>query len=246
MQADAIAPLVSVSLPGLAVLRFSHNRLDVDAAKLLATGTWPQLLQLTLDHNSLDTAAMAFLAKGNWPALSYLDLHDNSIGTLGLELVMAGQWPQLRHLSLDSGSVTEANCRLLKLAPSEVPSSMDKFGSFAVSRQLTAREYIWPKLLAVEFKHTPKCAAATSVYQEQGNRVAVKSVGTNTELLTRLGGSTTARVSGYGGQVAKTSCLATSTLDKSRPTWIEVVGWCTIVCVSICLVQEACCYTCSK
>ena len=229
LQADAIAALLSVSLPMLNALTFSQNRLDVNAALLLSVGKWPKLRYLTLNHNNPDTAAMAFLAKGKWPALLWLDLHDNHIGILGLELLMAGQWRQLRSLTLDFGSVTEADWRLLNLAPSTMPSSMNKFGYLVVSRQLTVHDCIWPNLKAVEFKHTQECAAAARVYQEQDNKVVVNSVGTNTELLTRLGGSTSARVSG-----------------KSNPTGIEVVGWCTVACLSIWFVKEVCRYTRSK
>ena len=247
LQADAIATLVSVSLPRLTVLRLSQNRLDVNAARLLATGEW-QLQHLTLNQNNLDTAAMAFLATGKWPALFSLDLHDNNIGVLGLEPLMAGQWPQLQRLTLNFGSVTEANWRLLNLAPSTMPSSMgrNKFASVSFSRHLTVDECIWPKLKSVRFMQTP--IFAVSVYQGQDNKVAVKSVEANTDLLTRPDAPTSTRVLGCGGQVAKTSSreATPNALDKSTPTWIEVLGWCTIACLSICFVRKVCYYTSSK
>ena len=200
LQADAIATLLSESLPRLTSLNFSDNRLDVDAARLLATGKWPQLRYLILNHNNLDTAAMAFIAKGKWPALFSLNLHDNDTGVLGLEPLMAGQWPQLQYLTLDCGSVTEANWKLLNLAPPTMPSSMDRFGNFPVSRHLTVHECIWPKLKTVRFMQSLKFAKPVSVYLGQETKVAVKSVGANTNLLTRPDAPTNTSVSGCGGK----------------------------------------------
>ena len=265
LQADVIATLLSVSLicqslsvnyrfilflvalPKLKVLRLSGNRLDADAARLVARGKWPQLQHLALNRNNLDTAAMAFLAKGKWPALSILDLDSNDIGTLGLELLMAGQWPQLCHLTLGFSSVTEANWSLLNHAPTSMTGSKNKLVNFTASRRLTSltsHECVWPKLQGVLFMQSitwaPRFAAA-SVYQEQENKV--KSVATNTEFITRPDAPTGIRVPGCGGPVARTSSHLATAKDKSKPTGIKVVGWCTVACLSMWCVKEVCRYT---
>lgn len=63
LTADAIARLVTTSLPRLHFLDLADNDLDADAACLLAQSRWPQLQNLHLQNNQFDVSQCGFLPR---------------------------------------------------------------------------------------------------------------------------------------------------------------------------------------
>ena len=144
LNSDAIAALVTASLPVLADLHLAGNNLDAAAAQWLSKGEWNNLEFLDLGRNCLDNEAMHHLAQGEWPRLHWLALLRNDFDSDGLDSLTQGEWP-LSCLYLDIRLGTVATWRMLDLDPQCLPHLRDnirKDGKVLVSR-LEQHKSVW-------------------------------------------------------------------------------------------------------